>query len=252
MEKGVELVPLDDDKQLSVQLDVAKRALAEASEQWERIQVRDYAKAVEVAAAVLERKDIAVYAANLVQDAERAVFKALPEPSVGRPKKSTSESELNNETELDEVDPKLKQNIRAAHKHVSDEEFEVLKEKAVEEEQPLTRKAVKAVGLANSRKKWGKLPKHPSKTKRYANRSGQPLKDRSEGGVSVQEAYSEEFLTLQKRLHRTVTSILKCDKPGTNKMIFHICEHLYTVLQYPDEFPPVDWMEHEMKDNDAF
>ena len=43
-----------------------------------RVKIRDNAKAVEAASAILKRKDIQVQAANLVQDAERAIAKANP------------------------------------------------------------------------------------------------------------------------------------------------------------------------------
>ena len=61
------------DQAIPAKLDVAKRALAEATEDWERIDIRDYARAVAAATAILERKDVQVQAANLVQDAERAI-----------------------------------------------------------------------------------------------------------------------------------------------------------------------------------
>ena len=77
-----ELQVIEQDQSIPAKLDVAKRALAEATEDWQRIDIRDYAKAVAAATAILNRKDIQVQAANLVQDAERAIAKANPAPTV--------------------------------------------------------------------------------------------------------------------------------------------------------------------------
>ena len=62
-----ELTPVESPHEIPAKLDVAKRALAEATEDWQRINIRDYARAVAAATAILERKDIQVQAANLVQ-----------------------------------------------------------------------------------------------------------------------------------------------------------------------------------------
>ena len=70
-------------QELPTQLDIAKQALKAATHNWERVQIRDTAYAIAAAAAILQRKDIQVQAANLVQAAERAIAKASP-PQQGK------------------------------------------------------------------------------------------------------------------------------------------------------------------------
>lgn len=60
---------------IPTKLDVDKRVLSEAITDWRRIDIRDYARAVAAATAILERKDIQV------QDAERSIVKADPPKS---------------------------------------------------------------------------------------------------------------------------------------------------------------------------
>ena len=61
-----------------VKLANARQALYEARDDFERLQIRDKAKAVQEATKVLKYKDIQVHASLLVQDAERAIAKANP------------------------------------------------------------------------------------------------------------------------------------------------------------------------------
>ena len=67
------------------QLDRAHTALVQASTDFERLMIRDQAKAYEAAAKILKRRDIQKQASILVQDAERAVSKANPPKPEGRP-----------------------------------------------------------------------------------------------------------------------------------------------------------------------
>ena len=59
-------------------LDAGKRALAQASDDFERIRIADTAKAVQAAATILKRKDIASTASILVARAEREIAKHNP------------------------------------------------------------------------------------------------------------------------------------------------------------------------------
>ena len=59
-------------------LNEARHALTVARNDFERIRVCNYARAVEAAAAVLGRREIQVEASVLVQEAERAIAKANP------------------------------------------------------------------------------------------------------------------------------------------------------------------------------
>ena len=149
-----ELTPVESHHEIPAKLDVAKRALAEATEDWQRINIRDYARAVAAATAILERKDIQVQAANLVQDAERAIAKANPAMSIKsrmekawkhNPKKEEF-SNLPQEPIKKSSDIPLSEatlsKIRRAHRGISDEEFESKKAEAIETGTPLTRAAL--------------------------------------------------------------------------------------------------------------
>ena len=163
-----ELTPVESPHDIPAKLDVAKRALAEATEDWQRINIRDYARAVAAATAILERKDIQVQAANLVQDAERAIARANPPLSkqesmsqnriIGLEKKSVdgnSDSIYGDETSEPQEAPIVSKNllkgIRAAHVHITDEEFETRKSEAIEKGEPLTRKSLIDLGREKRR-----------------------------------------------------------------------------------------------------
>ena len=146
------LQPIDQsDQNIPAKLDVARRALEAATEDWERLDIRDYARAVAAAMAILERKDVQVQAANLVQDAERAIAKANPpmtreETAKNAQKKRWKISSRFSEPTRDSAEPvvekSLLNNMRKAHNHVSDEVFEQKKKEAVETGVPLTRSAL--------------------------------------------------------------------------------------------------------------
>ena len=148
-----ELQVVGTDHSIPAKLDVAKRALAEATEDWQRIDIRDYARAVAAATAILERKDIQVQAANLVQDAERAIAKANPAIPIEetrrnlRSYKATSLGEVTTPTDKKEIENAgisihSLRDMRKAHKDITDEEFEAKKAEAVETGTPLTRSAL--------------------------------------------------------------------------------------------------------------
>jgi len=177
-------------------------ALAEATNDFQRLQIRDVAKAVAAAAKILEHREIQVQAANLVMDAERAIAKANPPNVIGRPKKVIVENNDFSEEpavkpndlvdtsgwetyeckrcdhasllerpppayckycyethddweygydhpqpEEPETEPAVKpqaiREMRQAHNHLSDEEYEEVKTQAVETQTPLTRAALK-------------------------------------------------------------------------------------------------------------
>lgn len=65
-------------------VDQARIALHYARDNFERVQVRDHAKAIQEAAAVLNRRDIQFEASVLVQKAERAIAKTNPPNPGGR------------------------------------------------------------------------------------------------------------------------------------------------------------------------
>lgn len=117
------------------QLDRAQDALAQASTDFERLTIRDQAKAYQAAAEILNRRDIQVQASVLVQRAERAISKANPPAPPGRGKKRS----------LDEhISPEQVRHIRAVHSKLTDDQFESRTVQAIESETPLTRQSLKA------------------------------------------------------------------------------------------------------------
>ena len=132
-------------------VDQARNALQLARDNFERVRVRDQAKAVQEAAAVLDRRDIQVEASILVQEAERAVAKANPPVSSEEAGRRTGKKGVPPEDTL--IKPSTLRNIRQAHVALADEEFEEMIEQAEEEEIPLTRKALTDVGKRKRREK---------------------------------------------------------------------------------------------------
>lgn len=137
-----ELVPIHEaDSAIPAKLDVAKRALKEAATDWERVDIRDYARAVAAATAILQRKDIQIQAANLVQDAERAIHKANPSQQ-GKQNNFKNTSRPNGTEVESPISKSTLGKIRRAHNHLSDEEFEAKKIEAAKTETPLSRSAL--------------------------------------------------------------------------------------------------------------
>ena len=138
-----ELQPIETtDSSLPAKLDVASRALSEATDDWQRIDIRDYAKAIEAASAILKRKGIQVQAANLVQGCRAGNCKG----ESAKRRKGNAESNvgfqipqfLKNLFKLATI-----RDLRKAHDNITDDEFEQAKEQAIETETPLTRSYLK-------------------------------------------------------------------------------------------------------------
>ena len=127
------------DQSIPAELDAAKRKLCEATSDEERIDIRDYARGVAKAIAIPQQKDIKVQAANLVQDAERAIAKA-------NPPMSSKERAKRNESARRPLPLSLTRRqlsyIRQAHDLLTDEEFEKKKVEAIETNTPLTRRSL--------------------------------------------------------------------------------------------------------------
>ena len=161
-----ELVPLNEnelnenDTSMIAKLDVAKRALAEATEDCQRIDIRDYARAIAAATAILKRKDIQVQAANLVQDAERAIVKANPpmthkerlaKANATRKRKQKGFISPQETNEEKPIKPNELEKMRQTHRHISDEEFEAIKAEAIKTGVPLTRNTLLYLSASKSR-----------------------------------------------------------------------------------------------------
>ena len=100
------------DLTIVVGVDRARAALAEARTDFERLRIRDHAKALQEAAAILKRRDIQTEASILVCDCERAIAKANPSPT---PQEAGARKGVLREDTLS-VPPSTLRNIRQAHK----------------------------------------------------------------------------------------------------------------------------------------
>lgn len=137
-------LPHDDvHSSLPQRLDMARKALAAARDDFARLKVRDFGRALQEAAVILNHKEIAIHAAELVQDAERAIAKANPHNPGGMGTSGKPSCVIhNNATQAKTAvsDNKLRQ-IRRAHQQ-SDEDYEQAKAEHQESGKPITRKAL--------------------------------------------------------------------------------------------------------------
>ena len=115
------------------------QALAEATTDFERIEIRDNAKKLQAISEILNRKDIQVQAANLVMTAERDVAKANP------PKGRGSAVEENTVTVSNTISTSNLRRMRQAHDNLSDTEFEKLQQDAIDTGEALSREKLKKI-----------------------------------------------------------------------------------------------------------
>lgn len=108
-------------------VDRGRQALAEARDDFERIAIRDQAKAAAAAAEVLERRDIQTMASVLIADAERAIAKANPPKT-----RNLAVPQGNTKNEV--------RKMRSAHAKLDDDEYAEIVAEAVAEQVPVTRK----------------------------------------------------------------------------------------------------------------
>ncbi len=140
-------------------LDQGENALAAAETDYERLQVRDAARAAQVITAVMGRRKLVRRFSVLVQRAERAIAQANPPMSfqesqaLGQQAKNgeyTSGDYLKGGTSYtgEDVPPSVLRGqldrFRAAHSHLSDEEFEELASEDTDD--PMTRKQLIDIG----------------------------------------------------------------------------------------------------------
>jgi site-specific DNA-methyltransferase (adenine-specific) len=127
-----ELRDVKSQREILAKLDAAKCELAESTEDLQRIDIRNYARAVAAESAIFGRKNLQVQAANLVMDAERTIAKQTVLNGKIAPKKGLSRSNI--------------WYMHEAHRHFTDEEFEQKKAQALETGIPLTRQYLVDVG----------------------------------------------------------------------------------------------------------
>lgn len=125
-------------------LDLAELALEKASTDLERLRVRDEAKALAAAAAIIKRQDIQVKFAAIVLKAERAIAKANP-PKQGDRTDLTPQGEATESNLLpqgNKLKPSTLTKIRKSQPE-DDEVFDRIVTAAVEKGKPLTRADLK-------------------------------------------------------------------------------------------------------------
>jgi len=114
--------------------------LAQAQTDYERLQLRDQARALGEAAKIFDRRDVQATATALVQRCEREIWRANPAGRRGGDRRSENFKVIPHNFEISEA---VMKQIRAAHSAVTDEAFEALVEASIEAAEPLTRAAVK-------------------------------------------------------------------------------------------------------------
>ena len=141
MTDSTALVP----SKMALTLDRARTALAEASDDFERLRIRDSAKAVAAAAEVLQRRDIQTTASTIIQRAERAIVQANPPNVTGRPRLVEKVVTPNND-----FSSGVLRQMRQAHSKLSDEQFEERVEEAIETQTPMTRQSLKTPHVSHN------------------------------------------------------------------------------------------------------
>ena len=131
---------------ISAKLDIARRALSEVTEDWQRIEIRNYAKAMAAAAAILNRKEIQVQAAILVMDAERTIVKAN---SAQQGKRTDKQDFVIPNHEV--VKPDNMRKMRQAHNKLTDAEYTAVMQEAIGIQIPPTRASLIKKGNEKSR-----------------------------------------------------------------------------------------------------
>ena len=136
-ELGLQKVQAEPDS-LITRIDSAYVTLRNARNDFDRLRIRNEARAAAAAAAILKRRDIQTEATILVATAERVIAKANP-PEQGR----RTDVEDNFVAPDNEVNTQLVRDIRFAHDKLTDEQFEAVAEEARKNGEPLTRTALK-------------------------------------------------------------------------------------------------------------
>lgn len=215
-----ELQVIQEDQGIPAKLDVAKRALAEATEDWQRVDIRDYARAVAAATAILNRKDIQIQAANLVQDAERAITKAHPPMTnqesgrIGGQKKSDNLKGVVNEPALQALPSRDIRHMRKAHSHLSDDEFEAKKAESVQTGIPLSRRAL----IEEGQRKRQEQERREAQEKRIENDKSKS--ERTPRENSLNELTGTEWVKFSKSWFTLKPGLTDREKTQTHPATF--------------------------------
>ena len=143
-------------------MEQARMLLAEATDDFTRLRIRDEARAVEAAAAVLHLSEVQITASHLIQRAERAIAFAN-EPVLQMVEKRFKDGRTGFQKipafpAREGISKAAISNFRDAHILISDEEFEAACAASVKEGTPLTRQFFREL----SQMKRNPIPKPPS------------------------------------------------------------------------------------------
>ncbi|MDE0343987.1 MAG: DNA methyltransferase [Deltaproteobacteria bacterium] len=117
-------------------LERGRKILLAAKDDFERIQIRDEFRRMQVASQILNLKDISIAAAELVADAEREIAKANPAMS-----RQESGAQKGVKSKLTPFSRQTLSDIRRAHSQ-TDEEYAAAKERARARGEPITRQSL--------------------------------------------------------------------------------------------------------------
>ena len=138
-------------------LDRGEQALAEAETDYERLHVRDAARAAQVITAVMGRRKLVRRFSVLVQRAERAIAQTHPPMTavealeLGRAAKNgeyTAGDHINGSSVsgTDGLTQNLIDATRAAHNHITDDQFEAIVAAGEDTDEPMTRQELIDLG----------------------------------------------------------------------------------------------------------
>ena len=141
---------------ISTRLDEAFHALTIASDNFERIRIRDQAAAVKVAALVLQRRDIEVRASILMADAERALAMNNPPLPPGRPRSDAPVEDVLEDEDKQRKVSRLIKEARVAHVELPEDRYDEIKRVAIRDMEPISRRQL--VGEVRAYKKMSEPP----------------------------------------------------------------------------------------------
>ena len=129
----------------------ANRVLALATDNFERIRVRDAAERAQGVAAALGLREVGTKCSLIVADAERVIVQETPVKQGQRIDLLTkvdpdqpADNFAFNEGEV--INPKTLRNMREAHSGLTDDQYNEVKKQAIIDSEPLSRRKIKAHG----------------------------------------------------------------------------------------------------------
>ena len=133
--------PLVEPTEFEARLALVSKLLSEASTDEDLQNARDAALMIQKASAILKHRGIQAQASALVNDAERAIAKnnpAIP-PEERNPSGRNGAGENTNWNATYSLPRHTLSRLRSAHSGLPDEQYETLRQRSIENEEPLTR-----------------------------------------------------------------------------------------------------------------